>query len=294
MTVAIGFFDGVHLGHQAILKGADVALTFENHPLSFLAPARAPRLIMSWNERARTMMDLGVHVCAIDFDADIANWTPERFVEMLKGYADGWADLWHLPREPLTIRCGDNWRFGKGGVGTAAWLNAHGLPTTVVPYAAFKGEPISSTRIRQALEAGAIADANAMMGRALKIKGTRFKGKGAGRELGYPTINIKPAELNLKLPLGVYEVEFAGVTAIANYGLAPTFDAAAWQEPVWEIHCLELPENPDVLTADENPSFALVEFIRPERKFASPEELKRQIAADISSCASLDFRAIVW
>ena len=275
MTVAVGFFDGVHLGHQAILKGADAALTFENHPLSLLAPERAPRLIMSGAEKAQTIRDLGVFVTAIDFDADVAGWSPERFLEMLKGYAATWSEHLKIPAAPLRIRCGANWRFGKGGVGDATWLRAHGVDVAVVPYAAFDGAPVSSTRIRQALEAGEIAAANAMLGRPHVVFGTHVAGKGLGRALGYPTLNVVPVATGLRLPHGVYTVELDGCRAVANYGLAPTLGDRAWKDPVWELHMLS-----DCPPVSPNVRFSLLRFIRPERAFASLDELKAQITAD--------------
>ena len=273
MTVAIGFFDGVHLGHQAILAGADVALTFENHPLSFLAPERAPRLIMSWTEKAQAIMDLGVLVTAIDFDADVAGWSPERFLEMLKGYATCWSEYLKIPAEPLRIRCGANWRFGKGGAGDAALAQAHGIETTVVPYAEYKGGPISSTRIRKALEAGELEDAAAMLGRPFAVRGTVFAGKGLGRGLGYPTLNLR-LDLNLHLPLGVYAVRAGGVRGVANFGLAPTMGERAWTEPVLEVHFLEPPP------AEPPSAVELRRYLRPERRFATLDELQAQIARD--------------
>ena len=290
MTVAIGFFDGVHLGHQAILAGADVALTFENHPLSFLAPERAPRLIMSWQERAKTIRSLGVHVTALDFNADVASWSPEEFLERLKGYAAVWAERLKIPAEPLQIRCGANWRFGKGGVGDAALARAHGIETTVVSYAAYQDEPISSTRVRAALEAGAIEDATAMLGRPYRISGEVFAGKGKGKSLGYPTVNVRTLDggrrtlgaATVRLPLGVYAVEIGGTRAIANYGRAPTFKDAAWESPVWEIHYLSSKTSlPSVVFAEEGQtSFTLLRFIRPERTFATLADLQAQIAKD--------------
>lgn len=272
MTVAIGFFDGVHLGHQAILKGADVALTFENHPLSLLKSEKAPRLIMSLEDRLAAIRACGVkRVEALKFDAELAALSPEEFLELLKAFANTLSN-------PFSVRCGDNWRFGKGGVGDAAWLTARGIPVAVVPYAEYRGEPISSTRIRAALEAGAIEDANAMLGRAYTISGEVFSGKGKGKTLGYPTVNLRPSTLNLRLPLGVYEVEMGGARAIANYGFAPTFGANAWSEPVWEIHFLTS------RTSQTPQTFSLLRFIRGERKFASLEDLKRQIALD---CATI-------
>ena len=157
------------------------------------------------------------------------------------------------------------------------------MEVAVVPYAEYKGGRISSSRIRRCLENGEIEDANAMLGRKFKVQGSRFKGKGLGKEIGYPTVNLKLETLNLKLPLGVYEVEVEGQKAIANYGLAPTMGGRAWSAPTMEIHYLHCPTStPDF---DSKSSFVdFVRFIRPEKKFDSIEDLKRQIAAD---CAKI-------
>ena len=274
--LAVGFFDGVHLGHQAILKGADAALTFRNHPLSVLAPERAPRLIMSVEERVAAIKACGVkHVEMLDFTPELAEMSAEEFVDFLvkrKGFRFS------------SLRCGANWRFGKGGAGDAEFLRSRGFAVEVVPYAEYKGERVSSSRIRAALERGEIEDANAMLGRKFNVQGSRFKGKGFGKEIGYPTINLKLGTLNLKLPLGVYEVEVGGRRAIANYGLAPTMGDKAWERPILEIHLLGegsedvRPETEDLMTV------LFVRYVRPEKKFDSIDDLKRQIAAD---CATI-------
>ena len=267
--LAVGFFDGVHLGHQAILKGASVALTFRNHPLSVLAPERAPRLIMTCEERVAAIKACGVgEVTVLDFTPELANMPAGEFANsFLKRSGD---------RFPV-LRCGANWRFGKDGLGDAAFLRSRGYDVEVVPYAEYRGEPVSSSRIRQCLESGAIGDANAMMGRKFQVQGSRFKGKGLGTAIGYPTVNLKLETLNLKLPLGVYEVELDGVKGVANYGFAPTMGDEAWQVPVLEIHFLNSSPS-DFVSKSMTVDF--VRFIRPERKFASIDELKRQIAAD--------------
>lgn len=282
MTVAVGFFDGVHLGHQAILKGADCALTFENHPLEFLDPARAPRLIMSWEDRARAIMALGVRVTALDFDADLAGWPPERFLAFLADFA---ACQGRRASEPLVVRCGANWRFGRGGAGDAAWLRRQGVDVTVVPYAHYRGEPVSSTRVRRALAAGAVADAAAMLGRPYVVRGRTVAGKGLGRTLGFPTVNLVPDGDPARFvapPLGVYAVELDGVRGVANYGRAPTLGERAWPAPIWEIHLAAPPADPVPAAL----SFTVRRFIRPERKFASLAALEAQIAADAAAAAA--------
>ena len=275
-SLAVGFFDGVHLGHQAILKGADAALTFRNHPLAVLAPEKAPRLIMSVEERVAAIKACGVgEVTVLDFTPELAEMSADEFV------------MRHLTssvsRLPSSVRCGANWRFGAGGTGDAAFLRSRGIEVEVVPYAEYKGERISSSRIRRCLENGEIVDANAMLGRKFQVSGSRFQGKGLGGRIGYPTLNLKLETLNLNLPMGVYEVEVEGWKAIANYGLAPTMGDRAWASPILEVHLLD---NRTIEQSEQsnNPIISFVRFIRPEKKFDSIDDLKRQIAAD---CATI-------
>ena len=272
-SLAIGFFDGVHLGHQAILKGADAALTFRGHPLTVLAPERAPRLIMSCEERVAAIKACGVgEVKVLDFTRELAELSPESFVARYLTSP--------VTRLPSLIRCGANWRFGAGGAGDAGFLRKLGFAVEVAPYAEFKGAPISSSRIRRCLENGEIEDANAMLGRRFQVSGFRFKGKGLGGKIGYPTLNLKLETLSLKLPLGVYEVEVEGVKGIANYGLAPTMGDEAWKVPVMEIHLLGQGDVDVRRKTSDGMKVSLVRFIRQERKFDSVQDLQRQIAAD--------------
>lgn len=268
--LAVGFFDGVHLGHQAILKGADAALTFRVHPLSVLDPAKAPCLLMSLDERVAAIRACGVEsVTVLDFTPELANTEAEAFLSVLRGDVP--------PSVPLSIRCGDNWRFGKGGRGDAAFLRAHGLSVEVVPYAIHRGERISSSRIRRCLAEGAVEDANAMLGRRCEVRGEVVRGKGLGGGLGFPTLNVRP-DRSLNLRTGVYAVEVAGVRGVANYGFAPTMGTRAWAEPVLEVHLLE-----PFGCVPPSVSVGLVRFLRPERRFASVEELQRQVAADCAA-----------
>ena len=308
--VAVGFFDGVHLGHQKILQGADKAITFRNHPLTVLNAAKAPPLIMSFEDRVAAIKACGVkEVVALDFDEKLASLSPNEFLDI---YLHNSSLL--TPNSSLALRCGANWRFGKGGEGSPEWLKSRGVAGEVVPAAEYEGAPISSTRIREALARGEIAAANAMMGRRFAITGEVVKGKGEGAKLGYPTLNLQPSTFNL-LP-GVYAVEVGGERAIANYGFAPTFGERAWSEPTLEIHFLECSRvarntmecsrvarntmecsrvargtegacakncTPSDSRGCEKLRVEFSSFLRPERKFGSVEELKAQIAADIAN-----------
>ena len=279
-SLAVGFFDGAHLGHQAILKGADAALTFRNHPLTVLAPERAPRLIMSCEERVAAIKACGVgEVTVLDFTPELAAMSPEEFVTRHL--------MSSVSRLKSSVRCGANWRFGASGAGDAEFLRKLGFVVEVAPYVEYKGEPISSSRIRGCLERGEIEDANAMLGRTFEVRGLRFEGKGLGRELGYPTVNLRIPEREscecgessrIVLRRGVYEVELGGLKGIANYGTAPTMGDKAWRKNVLEVHLLE--DSPDSLDSRSAFVVSFCRFLRPERKFDSIADLKRQIAAD--------------
>ena len=273
-SLAIGFFDGVHLGHRAILKHAHSALTFREHPLCVLAPERAPRLLMTLEERVAAIKAAGPReVTVLDFNSELAKMQPDRFVDSVILSRFG----------PVHVYCGDNWRFGADGKGDVALLRSMGLEATVVPYAEYKGKPISSTRIRSALEAGEIEDANAMLDGAFTVSGTVFKGKGKGAQLGFPTVNVQLCPLGIQLPLGVYEAVAAGKHAVANYGFAPTMGDSCWSSPVLELHFLDAPSN---FSLSGRLEVSIIKFLRPERRFSSAEELKTQLALDVAQAAS--------
>ena len=270
-VLAVGFFDGVHLGHQAILRRAGRALTFRNHPLSVLSPERAPRLIMSAEEKSAAIRACGVaDVELVDFTPELAALSPEDFASRHFVGRNG---------QRCAVVCGENWRFGAGGHGDADFLRSLGFEVEVVPYATVGGERVSSSRIRKALADGDVGTAEAMLGRSVAVEGTRFGGKGMGAELGFPTVNLRlgasPVSL---LPFGVYAVEACGSAVVANYGVAPTMGDASWPEPVLELHFVDAPpsELPEGRVRVE-----FVRFVRPERRFASLDELKRQIAEDV-------------
>lgn len=269
-SLAVGFFDGVHRGHQAILAGAGRALTFRNHPLSVLAPGHAPRLIMSLDDRLAAIRACGVtDVVALDFTPELAALAPEAFAARHLG----------SPAGRPHVRCGANWTFGKGGAGDAAWLRARGYAVTTVPYERYDGAPISSSRIRAALAKGDVAAANAMLGRPFRVSGEPQKGKGLGTRLGFPTVNLRLPGLEIDLPHGVYEVSVGGARGLANYGVAPTMGESRWPSPVLEIHFPRL----GAASVPVAPfAVEFLRFVRRERKFASLDELELQVSRDLS------------
>lgn len=223
---------------------------------------------MSLEERCAAIRACGVgEVTALDFTRELAALEPEAFAAR------------HLARR--RIRCGANWRFGKGGRGDAELLRSCGAEVTVVPTVEYGGAPVSSTRIRAALEAGRPEAACGMLGRPFRVRGVRFAGKGEGRRLACPTLNLRLQGLSLRLPLGVYVAEVDGAQCLANYGVAPTFGPRAWPEPVMEVHFPQA--SPASLAGCDVVSVGLLRFVRPERAFATLDALKAQIAADLLS-----------
>lgn len=275
--IAVGFFDGVHLGHRAILVGADMAVTFRDHPRGVLSPGSPPKLILSFDERIRAIRSSGpCDVEVLDFTEGLAAMPPEEFIRRLSEIS-----VSRGGSAAIEVRCGPDWRFGKGGSGGEETLSRLGAEVTVVPFAEYAGERISSTRIRKCIETGALEEASSMMERAFTVSGTVFRGKGEGGVLGFPTLNVHGhgSGRMVRPPLGVYAVDCAGVRAIANFGFAPTMGERAWRSPVWEIH---FPCGAPAAAAAQGDEivFSPVRFIRPERTFGSVCELRRQIAAD--------------
>lgn len=294
MNLAIGFFDGVHRGHRRILSQADMALTFAEHPLSVLAPERAPALLMTFEERLASIRDALRHnsliketekVRALHFTPEFAAMPPAAFAAMLKR---DYPDL-------ETIYCGPNWNFGAGGSGNASFLINLGFDVRTVPFEHAGPVPncegpvpmgervISSTRIRSLLASGGVKEAAEMLGRWYTVQGEVRRGKGRGTELGFPTVNLHPVNSDLRrlLPFGVYVVDSELGRGIANWGLAPTMGSEAWTNPVFEVYVIDA-VNP-ILPANVPASISLSvkAYLRPERKFDTLEALKNQITDDI-------------
>jgi riboflavin kinase/FMN adenylyltransferase len=265
-TVAVGVFDGVHVGHRTLLRGADAAVTFSVHPLGVLSPGAAPRLLMRLEERLAAIRGEGVgDIRVLPFTPELAAMEPEAFLARhLEGFS--------------RIRCGENWRFGRGGRGTPETARALGWRVDVVPYAVFGGARVSSTRVRETLAAGDLPATAAMLGRPWSLAARAVSGKGVGRAIGFPTLNLAPcgADVLALPPTGVYAVSLDGRRGVANWGFAPTFADRAWKEPVLEVHLLDgVPDAGDGVR-----TVAFLARLRDERTFASVDELAAQIASD--------------
>ena len=284
LFLAIGVFDGVHLGHQAVIStsarhaqeagGTPVVVTFDPHPAKVLRPNDAPHLITATQHKIALIRDLGVgHLLVLHFDRAFAATPPEKFVEQLVANA-----------RPLREICvGHEWSFGKGRAGNLALLKAfgriHNFNVVGVEAVTVNGEVVSSTAIRKAVAEGNLVKATQMLGREYTILGTVIAGEKLGRKLGFPTANLS-AHSEQFPPNGVYvaEARLAGsiYRGVANLGYRPTV-AAGKPERLLELHLFDLERE----IYGQEMEVRFLRYLRPEQKFENLEALKAQIARDV-------------
>ena len=292
--LALGMFDGVHRGHEAVLLqaqkiarengGTAIAFTFPEHPASYLRPDQSPSLLMNKDEKAKRLLEVGMEgVVLRTFDREFADVEAQHFPSFLIARVRSLAGL-----------CvGQNFRFGKGRKGNDKCLKEYGkeigLSVDVVESKLFSSSPVSSSRIREALMQGKVGDVNEMLGWKYTISGEVLNGKGMGKEFGFPTINI-PWHPEARPAYGVYlgrvknESNRETKYAIANYGLRPTVEEDATQ-PLLEVHVLDSIDDKFGL-AGQQLSMSLDTFLRPEQKFDSVDDLKSQIKSDLLKAES--------
>jgi riboflavin kinase / FMN adenylyltransferase len=278
--VAIGTFDGVHRGHQAVIEGADTVLTFDPHPLEILHPAALPKLIMPFEVKRDVIEGLGVReLVVIPFDREFAALPAEGFVEEVL--------IGRLTAEQVSV--GENFRFGAKAKGDPEMLVARTeFETRVVPLVEVDGETVSSTRIRALVASGDVEGARRCLGAPFMVEGTVVEGDQRGRTLGFPTANIVPDD-RLAIPgHGVYAAFADGVPAAVNVGVRPTFDSG--RGVLIETYLIDREEDLYGRTL----RVAFVERLRGERRFASVEELIAQMRIDVEEarrvCASFTAR----
>jgi riboflavin kinase/FMN adenylyltransferase len=265
--VAIGTFDGVHRGHQAVIDDADTVLTFDPHPLEILHPAALPKLIMPFNVKRDVIDGLGVReLVVIPFDADFAKRSAEEFVEDVL--------IARLGAEKVSV--GENFRFGAKAKGDPAMLAGRSeFETRVVPLVEVDGETVSSTRIRALVAAGDMEGARHCLGAPFMVEGEVVGGDQRGRELGFPTANIVPDD-RLAIPgHGVYAAFADGVPAAVNVGIRPTFESG--RGVLIETYLID--QEIDLYGAVLRVAF--VERLRGEKRFANIEELIAQMRIDV-------------
>src|SRR3989440_1026952 len=271
--VAVGVFDGVHLGHREVIGGSDTVLTFEPHPLSVIQPATAPKLLTRLDVKADLVEELGVEeMVVIPFDDAFAQRSAEDFV------SDVLVDALQATR----VSVGRNFRFGNKARGDAALLAAdERFEARVCDLVEVEGETVSSSHIRGLLAAGEVEHAIAFLGRPFQVRGEVVHGDGRGRELGFPTANLVPDERLVRPDMGVYACRANGVPAAINIGVRPPFEAGP--RGLIEAHPIAPHDGPyrGTLRID------FLSRLRGERLFDSVDALVEEIARDVERTREL-------
>jgi riboflavin kinase/FMN adenylyltransferase len=277
--LAIGVFDGVHLGHQAVVKSLEgnvVALTFEPHPLAIIAPDRVPPRLTTLEQKVAYLRAQGAAVVlAVTFDAALRELSAAAFV----------AELERVFPDLKQVAIGQNWSFGRNREGNATRLaelarEQHFEVKPIAPVM-IEGAPVSSTRVREAIQQRRFEDAAHLLGRSYAVAGTVARGDARGRELGFPTANLTGVEQMLP-PRGVYaaRARVAGnltkYRAVMNLGQRPTFTSNGVDS--LEVHLLDFKAD----LYDQKLWASDLAWIRDEKKFVNPAELKAQIALDVA------------
>lgn len=271
--VAIGSFDGVHVGHRAVIGDADTVLTFEPHPLSVIHPEAAPKLIMPFAVKRDVIEGLGVdELVVIPFDREFSTIPPEDFCDRIL--------VEQLGAERVSV--GENFRFGAKAKGTPEMLAAHTeFETTVVPLVETSGETVSSTRIRALLAAGDVETAAICLGAPFILEGEVVSGDKVGRTLGFPTANIVPDDRYAHPGHGIYAAFANGRPAAVSIGVRPTFETG--RGILIETHIIDHDEE----LYGRPLRIAFVKRLRGERRFASSDELVAQMRRDVAEARDL-------
>jgi riboflavin kinase/FMN adenylyltransferase len=266
-SVAIGTFDGLHLGHRAVIEGADTVLTFEPHPVSVLAPDAAPKLIMPFEVKRDVIEGLGVdELVVIPFDREFASKPPEEFIsEVLIGKLNA-----------KQVSVGENFRFGSKAKGDPEMLAAQDeFETRIVPLVEVDGETVSSTQIRALIAAGEVEKAMHFLGAPVIYEGEVVGGDQRGRELGFPTANVVPDDTLAVPGHGVYAGFANGHMAAVNVGVRPTFKTG--RGLLIEAYLIDFEAD----LYGQQLRIAFIERLRGERRFEGIDVLVEQMEKDV-------------
>ncbi len=271
--VAIGTFDGVHLGHQAVIDKADTVLTFEPHPVRVIHPEAAPKLIMPFEIKRDVIDGIGVdELVVIPFDREFASIEAEQFIEEIL--------IERLGAKKVSV--GENFRFGRKAKGDPQMLSEREeFETRVVPLVDADGETISSTRIRALISAGEMESARHFLGAPFMVEGAVVEGDQRGRKLGFPTANLVPDDELVVPGHGVYAAFADGRPAAVNVGVRPMFETG--RGLLIEAHLIDFDEDLYGRTL----RVAFVERMRGERRFPSVEDLIAQMHRDVAEAREL-------
>jgi riboflavin kinase / FMN adenylyltransferase len=271
--VAIGVFDGVHKGHQAVIDEADTVLTFDPHPLTVINPDAAPKLIMPFEVKRDVIDGLGVEeLVVIPFDQEFMKIPAEEFISRIL--------VEKLAARKVSV--GENFRFGAKAKGTPEMLDAHGeFETRIVPLVEVDGETVSSSRIRALIAAGEVDAAMRCLGAPFMVEGEVVEGDRRGRDLGFPTANLVPDDHLVVPGHGVYAAFANGRPAAVNVGVRPMFETG--RGLLIEAYLIDF----DGDLYGQNLRVAFVERLRGERRFPSVEDLIAQIHRDVADAREI-------
>lgn len=285
-VVTIGAFDGVHLGHQAVIRHLldksrelglpSLVIVFEPLPREYMAPLKAPARIMSFREKFFAMRALGVdRLLRVQFNESLRGMSAQQFLD----------DIFVAGLGVRYVVLGDDFRFGNDREGDLEFIKQqgprYGYEARPTPTLSVAGERVSSTRIREALARADFAEAERLLGRAYSISGKVVYGRQLGRTLGTPTANLELHRLRAPLS-GVYVVSVSGAglndaAGVANVGVRPTVDDSI--KANLEVHLLDR----DIALYGQHIEVTFKHKLRDEKKFASVEELRDNIARDIEN-----------
>jgi riboflavin kinase / FMN adenylyltransferase len=275
--VAVGEFDGVHLGHRAVIQGSDTVLTFEPHPLAVIRPEAAPKLLTTLERKAELVASLGVEeLVVIPFDADFSQRSAEDFVE-------------HVLVEKLRathVSVGENFRFGHRAQGDTDLLRAQAaFETRVEPLVEVEGEVASSSHVRGLVLAGEVDVAARFLGTPFAMRGEVVAGDKRGRELGFPTANLVPDQALIQPGHGIYaaRASFGGEQrcAAVNVGVRPTFKT----DLVVLVEAFLLDWEGDLY--GQQLTIEFLARLRGERRFSSADALIEQMHRDVDGARAV-------
>jgi riboflavin kinase/FMN adenylyltransferase len=271
--IAIGVFDGVHVGHRKVIEGADTVLTFDPHPLSVIHPEAAPKLITPFQIKRDVIDGLGVdELVIVPFDQEFREIEAEEFCSRILIETLG----------ATRVRVGENFRFGKKAKGDPAMLRGHSeFETEVVPLVEVDGEIVSSTRIRAQVTAGDVEGAMRCLGAPFLLEGTVVEGDKRGRKLGFPTANVVPSEEYVYPGHGVYAAFADGIPAAVNVGVRPTFETG--RGVLIEAYLIDH----DADLYGHTLRIAFIARLRGEKRFPGVEELVAQMHRDVDQAREL-------
>lgn len=272
-SVAVGTFDGVHLGHRAVIEGSESVLTFEPHPVSVVSPAHTPKLLMRPERKAQLIASLGIkELVVIPFDADFARRSAQEFID----------DVLVGALRARQVSVGENFRFGHRAQGDVALLRADGRFATVVhALLEIDGEIVSSSHIRGLVEVGDVAQAARLLGAPFQLCGEVMRGDERGRTLGFPTANLVPDERYACPGHGVYACLDNGRQAAVSIGVRPTFKTGRGE--LVEAYLLDF----DGDLYGQSLHLDFVQRLRGERRFESASALIAQMQQDVQRTREL-------